>query len=139
MNDGHFVDSRTRPGTLGVNSVRLEKTMEFVLTGELDLSNAPALQDVLDRALENVVRTQGAPARLILDLRSLSFIDSTGIQTLVATKRRCEEHGTRLSLKIGDSQIARMLAVAGVADFLSGDSDGSAGATAPGGTSPRLT
>lgn len=108
----------TRRDSLGVNAVRIEHTLEFVLSGELDLSNAPALRDELTRALDNVVRTQGSPARMILDLRSLTFIDSTGIQALVSTKRRCTRYGARMSLRLGDSQVSRVLALAGVAEFL---------------------
>jgi anti-sigma B factor antagonist len=107
-----------RLGGLSVNSVQFADAMQFVLSGELDLSNADALKDVLWRALENARRNRGAPARLILDMRRLTFIDSTGIQALVVTKRRCEEKGTRLALKVGTSQVGRMLSLAGVADFL---------------------
>lgn len=109
---------RTRRDSLGVDAARIEHTLEFVLSGELDLSNAPALQGEFTRALDNIVRNQGRPARMILDLRSLTFIDSTGIQALVATKRRCTRYGVRMSLRVGDSQVSRVLALAGVAEFL---------------------
>jgi anti-anti-sigma factor len=120
MTDGFLINTPTpsRTGALAVNSVHYANAMQFVLSGELDLTNADALRDVLWRALENVRRTKGAPARLILDMRSLTFIDSTGIQTLVATKRHCEETGTQLTFKLGNSQVARVLSLAGVAEFL---------------------
>ncbi len=66
--------------------------------------------------------------------RPETFIDSTGIQALVATKQQCEAHGTRLSLRVGASQVAQMLSIAGVAEYLGEHRHGDAPEPAGGGS-----
>ena len=58
--------------------------------GELDLVTVEALR----AALEGIESTE----RLVLDLRGLSFIDSTGVQLLVALHRRAQRDGLQLTL-----------------------------------------
>ena len=58
--------------------------------GELDLATVPTL----DAALERVEITE----RLVLDLRGLSFIDSSGLHLLVALHRRAQRDGFQLML-----------------------------------------
>jgi anti-anti-sigma factor len=102
----------------GLRTTHAEDTVELALTGELDLSYVAMLREELGRALERASRAGDAPTRLIVDLRSLTFIDSSGIQVLVAAKRRATQNGVELSLRVGDSPTRRMLSLAGVADFL---------------------
>lgn len=100
------------PEAFTVRTLRLDETTQFVLTGELDLSNAPSLRDDLGEALRH-------GTRLIVDLRGLTFIDSSGIQALVETKRSCGQCGIEFAVRLDhDSQVKRMLLLAGVADFL---------------------
>jgi anti-sigma B factor antagonist len=88
------------------------------LSGELDLSRAPTLKEELARALEQLAQTGDTPTRLVVDLQELTFIDSSGIQVLVAARRRCLQQGTDLTLRLGDSQVRRVLTLAGVAEYL---------------------
>jgi stage II sporulation protein AA (anti-sigma F factor antagonist) len=111
MTESQFVDSGRAYGSLGIRTVRVKETVEFVLSGELDLSSVAVLKDELTNAITD-------PARVIVDLRGLTFIDSSGIQVLVAIKRLCVQRGIELSLRLGDSQVGRMLSLAGVAEFL---------------------
>lgn len=98
-----------------------EQTLEFVLSGELDLSNAPALTNGLLATLEGATQTNGKPARMVLDLQNLTFIDAAGIQALVSTKRRCVKLGAYFALRLGDTQVRRMLTKVGITDFLETD------------------
>ena len=71
-------------------SVRTEQHGDaavVVPTGELDLATAPALEDALGRAFD------GGSGRVVLDLRELEFIDSSGLRTLLTARRRAEEAG----------------------------------------------
>jgi anti-sigma B factor antagonist len=52
------------------------------LTGELDLYNAPAVRKAL---LESVERK---PARLVVDLAEVTFIDSTALGALIEARSR---------------------------------------------------
>lgn len=118
MTDEQLARSLTRPTTLTVNTVQLQDTMEFLLSGELDLSNAYDLKGVVVEALEHRGRADARLRHLILDLRSVTFIDSRGIQVLVAIKRHCIKHDAECTLRLDDSQVRRMLTLAGVAEFL---------------------
>lgn len=121
MTDGYLHACSTRPGALGVQTVQIEDTLEFVLAGELDLSNAFILRDLLAQVLENRTHAASALSRIVLDLQGVTFIDSTGIYALVATKRRCAKSGADLTLRLGDSPIGRILTLAGVTELLDGE------------------
>ena len=75
------------------------------LTGELDIASAEALEQRLEAA------EVGAPAVLVLDLRRLEFIDSTGLRTLVAADERARSQGRRLAVVCGPNAVARILEV----------------------------
>lgn len=60
----------------------------LVLRGELDMATAPAL--------ERRVRAAGRPESLMLDLRGLDFMDSSGIAALLRMEREARAAGGRL-------------------------------------------
>ena len=62
------------------------------LIGEIDLRNSPRLRAAL---LEIAT---GKPRRVILDLSSVSYVDSSGIGTIVEFKRRVDPTGEVLVL-----------------------------------------
>ena len=82
------------------------------LSGELDLASSPALERELDRAL------QPATHQIILDLRELEFMDSTGLSVVVKAHQRAEEMGTSFGLVKGSTQVQRLLSLTGVTDRL---------------------
>ena len=84
----------------------------IAVSGELDLASSPALQEELDR-----VASAGAQL-LIIDLRQLDFMDSTGLSVLVRAHQRAEEQGRRLAMVRGAQQVQRLLSLTGVADRL---------------------
>jgi anti-sigma B factor antagonist len=92
-------------------SVRTEQHGDaavVVPTGELDLATAPALEEALGRAFETDA------ARVVLDLRELEFIDSSGLRTLLTARRRSEDAAARFSLVAGHRGLERTLEIAGV-------------------------
>jgi anti-sigma B factor antagonist len=84
----------------------------IAISGELDLASSPALQEELDR-----VATSDAEM-LVIDLRELDFMDSTGLSVLVRAHQRAEEQGRRLAMVKGPQQVQRLLSLTGVADRL---------------------
>lgn len=56
-------------------------TVVIALTGELDMASAPELEEAIDRAIASAARS------VIVDLRQLEFMDSTGIRLLVAAHK----------------------------------------------------
>ena len=92
-------------------SVRIEQhgaAAVVVPTGELDLATAPALEDALGRAFES------GSARVVLDLRELEFIDSSGLRTLLTARRRADQSEAQFSLVAGHRSLERTLEIAGV-------------------------
>jgi anti-sigma B factor antagonist len=84
----------------------------IAVSGELDLASSPALQEELERV-------SGSDADLlIIDLRELDFMDSTGLSVLVRAHQRAEEQGRRLAMVKGPQQVQRLLSLTGVADRL---------------------
>lgn len=87
------------------------------VSGELDLASSPALEHELER---------GAAARaevVIVDLRNLEFMDSTGLSVLVRAHQRATESGQRFGVVRGPQQVQRLLSLTGVAERLNlGDS-----------------
>jgi anti-sigma B factor antagonist len=72
------------------------------LSGELDMATVPILNDQLT-ALE-----QDGSEAIVLDLRDLGFIDSSGLQAIVQAHTRYQQNGHRFLL-VGASPIARRL------------------------------
>jgi anti-sigma B factor antagonist len=84
----------------------------IAVSGELDLASSPALQEELDRVYGS------ESDLLIIDLRDLDFMDSTGLSVLVRAHQRAEQEGRRLAMVKGPQQVQRLLSLTGVADRL---------------------
>jgi anti-sigma B factor antagonist len=82
------------------------------VSGELDLASSPALEEELDRVAASGIEL------VVVDLRELEFMDSTGLSVLVKAHQRAEEQGKRLGLVNGSQQVQRLLTLTGVADRL---------------------
>jgi anti-anti-sigma factor len=82
------------------------------LSGELDLASAPLLERALERA---EIETA---ASLVFDLDALEFLDSTGLQVLLATHRRATEQGQQFAITRGSPQVQRLLDITRVAERL---------------------
>ncbi len=83
-------------------------TLRLVVGGELDLTTA----DRLERAILEAERA--APPQLVLDLSSVDFFDSTGLQILLDADVRARADGRRLVVRAGDGEVARVLALTDV-------------------------
>ena len=90
---------------------RQERGTVVVLAGELDLYRAPEIEDALARAigpLRDNGRSGDGPQpsgeegrRLIVDLHSVTFIDSTTLALLLAASRRQRARGGELLVLVG--------------------------------------
>jgi anti-sigma B factor antagonist len=84
----------------------------LVLKGELDLASTPALEAAVARLCAD-----GA-SELVLDLHGLSFIDSTGLRTILSSMSLCEEHLCNFWLIPGQRAIQRLFELAGLLERL---------------------
>ena len=78
--------------------------------GELDVATAGTLLAVLNGI-------EGAE-HLVLDLRGLSFIDSTGLHLLVALQQRAQRDGFRLSLLAPPAPVDKTIQLCGLDETL---------------------
>jgi anti-sigma B factor antagonist len=82
----------------------------IVVSGELDIASAPELEQALDRIRPDLTKL------VIVDLRELEFMDSTGLSIIVRAHQRLSEHDCELTLIKGPPQVQRLLDLTGVAD-----------------------
>lgn len=80
---------------------RRAEALVAVPAGELDLATAPQLIAAL--------RSHDDYELLVIDLRSLSFMDSSGLRLLVSESDRAQRAGYELRLVRGGAEISRLL------------------------------
>jgi anti-sigma B factor antagonist len=82
------------------------------VAGEIDVASAPELEKWLD-----TLPLGGQD--VVVDLSSVTFMDSTGLGLLVGAWNRCNnsEPQSRLSLVVATPEIERLLEVAGLSDI----------------------
>lgn len=93
------VDSRTEKDRIVIS-----------LGGELDMASAPLLQAALESAEAE------ATSALVLDLRELRFMDSTGLRIILSARERWLSRGHELALSAASSQVQRLLSVSGLGE-----------------------
>jgi anti-anti-sigma factor len=97
---------------LQVDAKRDQDRIVLRLKGELDLASVPLLQ----RELEAV---DLKPASIVLlDLRELQFMDSTGLRAILAAHTRAEERGYDFAVTRGSDQVQRLLGITRVSEHL---------------------
>jgi len=83
-------------------------TTRVLLVGELDIATTPGVEGELRKVEES-----GAEV-IVLDLRGLTFMDSTGLRLLVAADARAREAGHRLAIVRGPGPVHRVLEITGL-------------------------
>ena len=82
--------------------------VRIAVAGELDLSSALTFDEEVRRAEER------NPRALILDLRRLRFLDSTGLRLIMSAQARARTRGRRLAIVQGGDPVKRLFRLAGV-------------------------
>ena len=77
---------------LQVESVQDGDRAVLTLIGELDIATVPRLQNAIDAALGV------KPRQLVVDLRRLGFLDSSGLRQVIVLADRAAEEGWELIL-----------------------------------------
>src|SRR5690349_3494134 len=78
-------------------------TVRLALTGELDIAGAGRVEQELERI------EREPPATIVLDLRELEFMDSTGLRVIVAADGRAREQARRLVIVRGSETVQRII------------------------------
>ncbi|MEA2310924.1 MAG: anti-sigma factor antagonist [Solirubrobacteraceae bacterium] len=105
------------PDEFTVRAQQVADAYVVVPSGELDLGTVDQLRAVL-------AARPPASARLVLDLRELTFFDTSGMRVVVETLEEAERAGVGLSLVRGSDAIQRLFALAGIEDRLPFVDDG---------------
>lgn len=118
-------DTQESGGTFTISCRRLEAAEKIALhaagytgdgfvialTGELDLATVPVAEAELRRA-------EASYDLIVLDLRRLTFIDSSGLRLMVGADRRAHERGAALVIVEGPPQVRRLFDLSGIAGRL---------------------
>jgi anti-sigma B factor antagonist len=100
-------------GTLVLRAERDGERHRISLSGELDLANSATVETELDAILAD------DECELVIDMRELEFIDSTGIALLVATLGRDDPERPRVRfVPSTSSAVARVLDLTGLGERL---------------------
>jgi anti-sigma B factor antagonist len=84
-----------------------------VVRGELDLATAPDLEEVVFEHLD-------AGQEVVVDLRELAFMDSSGLRVLVKGHARAVDGGPRFCIvrPFEGTEVAKILTIAGLSQQL---------------------
>ena len=97
---------------LTYESQETDGIVKLVLSGEFDLSSASQIEDVLKEIEER------RPPVLVLDLRELTFMDSTGLRVMVSADARARDDSRRLVVVQGPEPVHRVFRITGLDDHL---------------------
>jgi anti-anti-sigma factor len=100
------------PGGLEISRIFDDGTVRVSLRGELDLAGSQQMED----SMAEIDRQD--PARVVVDLSGLAFIDSTGLRLLLQADARARERGYELVLRPGTAPVQRVFEVTGALDVL---------------------
>jgi anti-sigma B factor antagonist len=102
----------------GVNVERRGHVTIVQPHGELDLATVETLRSALEAAVTETLHAaldgMEIPARLVLDLRGLSFMDSTGLHLLADLDRRATRDGFQLTLLAPAKPVDRAIQLSGL-------------------------
>jgi anti-sigma B factor antagonist len=112
---------RPRVPSLDYQTTRNGTVAVIAATGELDLSGAAVLEAEIDRlAADSELGT------VVLDMRRLEFMDSSGLRLVVLADMRAREAGRRFALVRGSETVHRVFEITRMAerlDFISDPAD----------------
>jgi anti-sigma B factor antagonist len=88
-----------------VRSEREHERIRVIPHGELDLATVPRLEAEIEQ-----LRSRGF-ATILLDLRRLAFIDSTGLRLLIRLNDEARSDGFRFAIADGQGPVRRLLEI----------------------------
>ncbi|HEY2725387.1 MAG TPA: anti-sigma factor antagonist [Pseudonocardiaceae bacterium] len=108
---GHPQDLLTIEVRTGVDGTTVE------LAGEVDLVTAPLLHDRVMTVLDQVPGLDQAARRMVLDMRQVSFLGSSGLAVLVELRTAAQRRDVRLQLVTTSRAVLRPLIATGLIEL----------------------
>jgi anti-sigma B factor antagonist len=97
--------------SFGVERSRRGEAVVVAPTGEIDLATVDAVR-------EQILAARGEASRVVLDLRGVDFLDSTGLRLIVEAQRDAEQEGWALVVVRAREPVQRLLDIAGLSSRL---------------------
>jgi stage II sporulation protein AA (anti-sigma F factor antagonist) len=94
---------------MNVEFYKTKGTLVSRVYGELDLVTAEDFRVTVDRELE-----QEEVSKLVLNLRNVSFIDSSGLGVILGRYKRMVQKGGEMTIVEAKPQIHRILELSGI-------------------------
>jgi anti-anti-sigma factor len=99
------------PGNFDVTVDRQGSNVTVAPSGEIDLATV--------RLVTEAIEASGEPfVQLILDLRNVSFIDTSGLRLVLELNQRAERDGFGLTIVRGSRAVQRVFEISGLEDRL---------------------
>jgi anti-sigma B factor antagonist len=98
--------------TLNLKVLQTGQETLVSLSGELDLSSAPALRELLAGEFED-----GRRHRIVLDLTDLIYLDSTGLSIFVTAHKRATAKGMEFCLANPNPSIGQLFKITALDHF----------------------
>jgi anti-sigma B factor antagonist len=95
-------------GSSDVLRVEVDNDGTIVIHGDIDIAGGP----VLDEAL----RSQDSGELMTLDVSNVSFIDSSGLRSLLNASRRAADRSSHVVLRNVGPEVARLLEITGTTE-----------------------
>jgi anti-sigma B factor antagonist len=97
------------PPDFDIETRREEAALIVAARGEIDMATAGQVEAAL--------RDGGAKHEVVvLDLRGVTFLDTSGIRLVVSEQRRAEEAGHRFAVVRGPRPVQRIFSISGLDD-----------------------
>jgi anti-sigma B factor antagonist len=105
--------SRATMGSLRIHTQVQGDRHTVSISGELDVASAPMLEDTLAEVCSSGVK------ELVLDLKGVEFMDSTGLKAILRGKALCEAHHSIYRLTPAQRPVQQVFEATGVRRKLS--------------------
>ncbi|MFJ9246587.1 STAS domain-containing protein [Streptomyces sp. NPDC101776] len=100
-----------QPGRLSVRTDIVDGTLVVAAAGEIDHQTGGSLREALDPP-------EGAAPRVVIDLSAVTFMDSSGINILIAVHSSLAESGGWLRLAGAAPSVLRIIQLVGIDGFI---------------------
>jgi anti-anti-sigma factor len=95
------------PGNFDVNVERDGSTLVVAPRGEIDLATVDLVREAVDRE-------HAPPESLVLDLRQVGFMDTSGLRYVLALNARAGSEGFAMKVVRGQAGVQRVFEVSGL-------------------------
>ncbi|MCM1040236.1 MAG: STAS domain-containing protein [Roseburia sp.] len=94
-----------------IESEKKEEKLTLWLSGRLDTTTAPQLQQVMDTELEDIKDLQ-------IDMEQLEYVSSAGLRVLLAASKKIKAAGGSMSIQQANDDIKEVFEITGFKDFI---------------------